>query len=188
MIKISDKILKEAKQKMEHTVEKNQHEFNNIRTGRASAAILDRVNIDYYGTATPIKHVANISIPEARTITISPYEPKFLKEIEKQILSSDLGLNPSNDGKTIRLNIPQLNEERRKELVKVVKRIAEDSRIAIRNIRRDVLDSFKKMEAKSEITEDDLADFQDEAQSLTDQYIEDINNALSQKEKEIMEV
>jgi ribosome recycling factor len=188
VIDIKDQLLNEAEQKMKHTVEKNQHEFNTIRTGRASVAILDRINIDYYGTSTPIKHVANISVPEPRTITISPYEPKFLKEIERQIISSDLGLNPSNDGKIIRLSIPQLNEERRKELVKVVKRVAEDSRIAIRNIRRDVMDSFKKMQSKSEITEDDLENLQDEAQKLTDKYIEEINVALSQKEKEILEV
>ncbi len=188
MITIKDELLNEAEQKMKHTIEKNQHEFNTIRTGRASAAILDRISIDYYGTSTPLKHVANISIPEPRTIAITPYEPKFLKDIERQIISSDLGLNPSNDGKIIRLAIPQLNEERRKELVKVIKRIAEDSRIAIRNIRRDVMDTFKKMELKSEITEDDLSNLQDEAQKITDSYIEEINSALIQKEKEILEV
>jgi len=170
------------------TIEKIGHEFNSIRTGRASINLLDRVFIDYYGAKTPLKHVSNISLPEPKTILISPYEPKFLKDIEKQIQSSDLGLNPSNDGKVIRLSIPALNEERRKELVKVVKKIAEDGRIAIRNIRRDGIEDFKKLEKKAEITEDDLKNLEVKMQELTDEYIEKINKVLSQKENEIMEV
>ena len=173
---------------MSVTIEKIGHEFNCIRTGRASINLLDRVFIDYYGAKTPLKHVSNISLPEPKTILISPYEPKFLKDIERQILSSDLGLNPSNDGKVIRLSIPPLNEERRRELVKVVKKIAEDGRVAVRNIRREGIEDFKKLEKKAEITEDDLKNLEDEMQELTDEYIEKINNILAQKESEIMEV
>jgi len=173
---------------MAATIDKIIHEFNSIRTGRASINLLDRILIDYYGTKTPVKHVSNISLPEPKTIVISPYEPKFLKDIEKQILASDLGLNPSNDGKVIRLSIPQLNEERRKELVKVIKKIAEEGRVAIRNIRRDGIEDFKKLEKKAEITEDDLKSLEEEIQDLTDKYIEKINKILAQKESEIMEV
>jgi ribosome recycling factor len=183
-----DKILNEAKKKMTQSLENTQHEFNTIRTGRASAALLDNVFIDYYGTRTPVKHSANISIPEARTIVISPFDPKFLKEIETQIIKSDLGINPTNDGKVIRLAIPPLNEERRRELVKLVKKVAEDGRIAIRNIRRDANDEFKKLESESGITEDDLIHSQKEVQDVTDDFIDKINSALEQKEKEIMEV
>lgn len=173
---------------MSITIDKIVHEFNSIRTGRASINLLDRIFIDYYGAKTALKHISNISLPEPKTILISPYEPKFLKDIEKQIQSSDLGLNPSNDGKVIRLSIPPLNEERRKELVKVVKKIAEDGRIAVRNIRRDGIEDFKKLEKKSEITEDDLKNLEAQMQELTDAYIEKINKILTQKESEIMEV
>jgi len=173
---------------MSVTIEKIGHEFNSIRTGRASINLLDRVFIDYYGAKTLLKHVSNISLPEPKTILISPYEPKFLKDIEKQIQASDLGLNPSNDGKVIRLSIPPLNEERRRELVKVVKKIAEDGRVAVRNIRREGIEDFKKLEKKAEITEDDLKNLETEIQDLTDEYIEKINKILAQKESEIMEV
>ena len=173
---------------MAATIDKIVHEFNTIRTGRASVSLLDRILIDYYGIKTPVKHISNISLPEPKTIVISPYEPKLLKDIEKQILASDLGLNPSNDGKVIRLSIPALNEERRKELVKVIKKIAEDGRVAIRNIRREGIEDFKKLEKKDEITEDDLKSIEEEIQDLTDEYIEKINNILAQKESEIMEV
>ncbi len=173
---------------MKQALEKTQHEFNTIRTGRASASLLDEIHIDYYGSKTPLKHIANISIPEARVMLISPYEPKFLKEIEKQILASGIGITPNNDGKMISLNIPPLNEERRKELVKLVKKIAEEGRISVRNIRRDLIEELKDMEDKGNITEDDLVSMQKEAQNLTDEYIEKINEALSFKEKEIMEV
>lgn len=173
---------------MAATIDKIIHEFNSIRTGRASINLLDRVLIDYYGTKTPVKHISNISLPEPKTIVISPYEPKFLKDIEKQILASDLGLNPSNDGKVIRLSIPQLNEERRKELVKITRKIAEEDRVAIRNIRRDGIEDFKRLEKKAEITEDDLKSLEEDMQDLTDKYIEKINKILAQKESEIMEV
>ena len=185
---MKDRIISEARKKMGQSVENTQHEFNTIRTGRASVALLDNIYIDYYGTKTLVKHSANISVPEARMIVIAPYDPKFLKEIETQIIKSDLGINPTNDGKAIRLSIPPLNEERRLELVKLVKKIAEDGRVAIRNIRRDSNDEFKKMESGSDITEDDLKLSQKEIQDTTDEFINKINNALEQKEKEIMEV
>ncbi len=185
---MKDRIISEAKKKMNHSLENTQHEFNTIRTGRASVALLDNIYIDYYGTKTLIKHAANISVPEARMIVIAPYEPKFLKEIETQIIKSDLGINPTNDGKSIRLSIPPLNEERRLELVKLVKKIAEDGRVAIRNIRRDSNDEFRKLESNSDITEDDLKLSQKEVQDITDGFILKINSALELKEKEIMEV
>jgi ribosome recycling factor len=188
VIKIKDRLSIECEKKMKHAVENTQHEFNTIRTGRASAALLDRIFIDYYGTKTQLKHLSNISIPEARTIVIAPYEPKFLEDIEKQILASDLGLNPSNDGKVVRLSIPQLNEERRLELVKLIKGIAEDGRVSIRNIRRETNDELKKLENDKEITEDDHKEYQKKIQDLTDNYIEKINEAVTLKEKEIMEV
>jgi len=188
VIKIKDQLLSECEKRMKLSLENTQHEFNTIRTGRASVALLDRIFIDYYGAKTQLKYIANITIPEPRTIVISPYEAKFIKEIEKQILSSDLGLNPSNDGKVIRLHIPQLNEERRHELVKLVKKIAEDGRIAIRNIRRDINEDLKKLETNKEITKDDLESYFKKTQEITDKYIEKINEMLSLKEKEIMEV
>jgi len=183
-----DRIISEAKKRMAQSLENTQHEFNTIRTGRASVALLDNIFIDYYGTRTLVKHAANISVPEARMMVISPYDPKFLKEIETQIIKSDLGINPTNDGKAIRLAIPPLNEERRLELVKLVKKVAEDGRVAIRNIRRDANDEFKKMESDGDITEDDLIHSQKEVQEVTDEFINKINGALDQKEKEIMEV
>lgn len=181
-------LLAEAKKKMSQSLERTQHEFNTVRTGRASATLLDNIYVDYYGTKTMLKYVSNISIPEPRVILITPYEPKFLKEIETLIFKSDLGINPSNDGKVIRLNVPQLNEERRIELTRLAKKIAEDGRIAIRNIRREMNDEFKKLESESKITKDDLIDYQKKVQEITDEFIEKINVSLSQKEKEIMEV
>jgi ribosome recycling factor len=188
VIIIKDKLIAECEKKMKFSIENTQHEFNTIRTGRASSALLDRIFIDYYGTKTQLKHISNIMIPDPRTIIISPYEVKFLKDIEKQILSSDLSINPSNDGKVIRLVIPQLNQERRIELVKLIKKIAEDGKISIRNIRRDTNDEFKKLENSKEITKDDLDESQKDIQTMTDKFIEKINEALVLKEKEIMEV
>jgi ribosome recycling factor len=185
---MKDALLVEERKRMSQSLERTQHEFNTIRTGRASVSLLDNIYIDYYGSKTLLKHMSNVSIPEPRTILISPYEPKFLREIETQISKSDLGINPSNDGKVIRLSIPPLNEERRRELVKLVKKIAEDGRIAIRNIRREINDEFKKLESESKITEDDLINSQEEVQEITDEFIEKINDSLAQKEKEIMEV
>jgi ribosome recycling factor len=185
---MKDRLMVETKKRMTQSLERTHHEFNTIRTGRASASLLDNIYIDYYGTKTLLKYMSNISVPEPRVILISPYDPKFLKEIETQISKSDLGINPSNDGRVIHLNIPALNEERRIELVKLVKKIAEDGRVAIRNIRREVNDEFKKLESDSEITKDDLISSQKEVQEITDEFIEKINNSLGQKEKEIMEV
>ena len=185
---MKDALLVDAKTRMHQSMERTQHEFNTIRTGRASVSLLDSIYIDYYGSKTLLKHMSNVSIPEPRAILISPYEPKFLKEIETQISKSDLGINPSNNGKVIRLNVPSLNEERRKELVKLVRKIAEDGKVAIRNIRREINDEFKKLESGSKITEDDLINSQKEAQEITDESIEKLNDSLAQKEKEIMEV
>jgi len=188
VIKIKDKIILDVENKMKQSLDVIQHEFNTIRTGRASAALLDRIFIDYYGSKTPLKHIANVNIPETRSIIISPYEPKFLNEIEKQILASDLGINPTNDGKVIRLTIPQLNEERRIELVKLIKRVAEDGKVSIRNIRRDINNDIKKIENRGDITKDDKVDLQQKVQKITDKYIGKINESLSLKEEEIMEV
>ena len=188
MIKIKDQLLSDCEKRMKLAIENTQHEFNTIRTGRASAALLDRIFVDYYGAKTQLKFIANISIPEPRTMIIAPYEAKFIKDIEKQILSSDLNINPNNDGKVIRLNIPALNEERRQELVKLVKRVAEDGKIAVRNIRRDINEDLKKLENEKEITKDDLEEYHKKTQELTDNYIQKINEALLLKEEEIMEV
>jgi ribosome recycling factor len=185
---MKDALLVDAKIRMHQSLERTQHEFNTIRTGRASVSLLDNIYIDYYGNKTLLKHMSNVSVPEPRAILISPYEPKFLKEIETQISKSDLGINPSNNGKVIRLNVPPLNEERRKELVKLVRKIAEDGKVAIRNIRREINDEFKKLESGSKITEDDLINYQKEVQEITDEFIEKLNDSLAQKEKEIMEV
>ncbi|MFZ3106542.1 MAG: ribosome recycling factor [Candidatus Hydromicrobium sp.] len=185
---MKDALLVDAKIRMHQSLERTQHEFNTIRTGRASVSLLDNIYIDYYGSKTLLKHISNVSIPEPRAILISPYEPKFLKEIETQISKSDLGINPSNNGKVIRLNVPPLNEERRKELVKLVRKIAEDGKVSIRNIRREINDEFKKLESGSKITEDDLINYQKEVQEITDEFIEKLNDSLAQKEKEIMEV
>lgn len=188
MIKIKDQLILDCEKKMGQVIENTQHEFNTIRTGRASATLLDRISIDYYGARTQLKQVSNIAIPEARTIVITPYESKFIKEIEKQILASDLSINPSNDGKVIRLTIPALNEERRHDMVKLIKKIAEDGRVGIRNIRRDINEELKKLENKKEITEDDVEEYHKKTQDLTDRYIEKINESVLLKEKEIMEV
>jgi ribosome recycling factor len=185
---MKDILLGEGKKKMTQSLEKTQQEFNTIRTGRASVSLLDNIYIDYYGSKTLIKFVSNMSIPEPRVILIAPYETRFLKDIETQISKSDLGINPSNDGRAIRLNLPPLNEERRRDLAKLARKIAEDGRIAIRNIRREINDEYKNLESDSKITEDDLIKYQKEVQNITDEFIEKINGSLDQKEKEIMEV
>ncbi|MBB6481315.1 ribosome recycling factor [Spirochaeta isovalerica] len=170
--------------KMEKTVKALGDEFNTIRTGRASASLFDRVMVQYYGNPTPLNQVANISIPEARLIVVQPFDKNSLGDIEKAILSSDLGLNPSNDGKVIRIAIPPLTEERRKDLVKQAKNIAETSRVSIRNLRRDANDAIKK----GDFPEDEQKKGTEEIQKLTDDYIKKINDILSAKEKEIMEI
>ncbi|OQY34854.1 MAG: ribosome recycling factor [Spirochaetaceae bacterium 4572_59] len=173
-----------AEDRMKKTVKALQDEFNTIRTGRASASIFDKVMVEYYGTATPMNQVANISIPEARLIVIQPFDKNALNDIERAIQTSELSLNPNNDGKVIRINIPPLTEERRKDLVKQAKHIGEQSRVSIRNIRRDVNDHIKK----GEFTEDEQKKGMDEVQKLTDHYIKDIGVVIDEKEKEIMEI
>ena len=172
-------------ERMDKTIAALKDSFNGIRTGRASAAIFDKVRVDYYGTKSPLSQVATISIPEARSIIIQPFDKSLISEIEKGIQVADLGLNPSNDGKVIRISIPPLTADRRKELVKQAKGIAENSRTSIRNIRRDGNDELKKQQKAGEITEDDLKKMEDELQKLTDKYIAEINSVYDIKEKEI---
>ncbi|MBR1913006.1 MAG: ribosome recycling factor [Treponema sp.] len=173
--------------RMEKTVNSLKEEYNSIRTGRASASIFDKVRVDYYGTPTPLNQVGSISVPEARTIVISPFDKSLISAIEKAIQKAELGLNPSNDGKVIRIAIPPLTQERRKELVKQAKSVAENYRTTIRNIRRDGNDSLKKQQKAGELTEDQLKTETDKLQKITDKYIEEINTVYAAKEKEIMD-
>ena len=175
-------------EKMNKTISVFEENLSEVRAGRANPAILNKVKIDYYGTPTPINQVAGVSVPEARLIVIQPWDLSVLKEIEKAILTSDIGINPNNDGKVIRLNFPELNEERRKELVKDIKKMGEDAKVAIRAIRRDGIDEFKAKQKASEITEDDLREAEDAIQKLTDKSIEEIEKLLAAKEKEVMSV
>jgi len=183
-----DERLVQYKEKMTKTIETLKEDFAAIRAGRANPRLLDKIRVDYYGQPSPIQAVANISVPEARVIQIQPWENRMLKEIEKAILASDLGITPSNDGKVIRLVFPELTEERRKELVKDVKKKAENAKVAVRNIRRDANDAFKKMNKASEISEDELKHLEEECQELTDSYIEEIDELLEAKSKEILTV
>lgn len=181
-------VISNAKAKMDKAISAYTRELASVRAGRANASLLDRVSVDYYGAPTPINQLAGISVPEARLLVIQPYDKTILGEIEKAILKSDLGLNPSNDGSIIRIAIPALTEERRKELVKVVKKEAEEAKIAIRNIRRDANDDLKKLEKNGEITEDDLRGYSDDIQKMTDQHIIKVDDITKDKEKEILEV
>ncbi len=176
------------KEKMEKTISVYSEKLSEVRAGRANPAILNKVKINYYGTPTPINQVAGISVPEARLIVIQPWDVSILKEIEKSILASDLGINPNNDGKVIRLAFPELNEERRKELVKEVKKMAEEAKVAIRSIRREGIDENKVKQKEGEITEDELKAEEVKIQKITDEYVEKIDNILEQKEKEIMSI
>ncbi|MBR3720524.1 MAG: ribosome recycling factor [Clostridia bacterium] len=178
----------EIKDKMNKTISVFSENLAEIRAGRANPAILNKIMVDYYGVPTPINQVAGVSVPEARLIVIQPWDASILKEIEKEILKSDIGINPNNDGKVIRLSFPELNEERRKEIVKDIKKIAEDARIAVRSIRRDAIDSFRKQQKDSEITEDELKVAEDEVQKITDSKIGEIDEILANKEKEVMSV
>ena len=173
---------------MEKTLHVLKEELNSVRAGRANAALLDQIQVDYYGTPTPVKNMANISIPDPRTIMITPFDPSSVKNIEKAIMVSDLGINPSNDGKVIRLVIPVVTEERRKELTKVIKKMGEESKVAIRNSRRDANDAVKKAEKAGEFTEDDSKGEMDEIQKLTDKCMKDIDKIIAEKEKELMEI
>ena len=173
--------------RMEKTIASLKDSFNTIRTGRANAAIFDKVRVDYYGTKTPLNQVATISIPEARSVIIQPFDKSLITEIEKAFQMADLGLNPSNDGKVIRISIPPLTADRRKELVKQAKTMAENSRTSIRNIRRDGNDEFKKLQKNGDLTEDDLKSETDKLQKLTDKFIDEINKIYDSKEKEILQ-
>ena len=180
--------LAEIKEHMQKTIDATQRTFNTIRTGRANVSLLDRVMVDYYGAETPLKTLANISTPDSTTITIQPYDKGSLPQIEKGILLSDLGLTPNNDGQVVRLNIPPLTSERRKELVKLAGKLAEEGRVAIRNIRRDAIDTIRKQEKSHEISEDESRDLQDEIQKLTDQFTAKVDELLKAKEKDITTV
>ncbi len=180
--------IKIFEEKMQKSVSNLESDLSTIRAGRANPHVLDRIKVEAYGTEMPINQVGNISTPEARIIQISPYDISTLKDIEKAINMSDLGINPSNDGKVIRLVFPELTEERRKDLTKDIKKKGEDSKVAIRNIRRDAMDSFKKMQKNSEITEDELKNLEDKVQKITDKYIAEIDKAIEAKNKDIMSI
>ena len=183
-----NEVLRDVEQRMIGAVEAYQAELAKLRTGRATLALVDGITVDYYGSQTPLNQVAALSVPDPTTITIAPWEPKVLAEVEKAILRSNLGLTPNNDGKVVRLNIPALTEERRKELAKVAHEVAETGRNEIRQIRRDGNDKIKKLEGEKEISEDQMHDGQEQVQKLTDTYVEKINSILKKKEEEVMEV
>ena len=175
-------------EKMEKTISVFSEKLSEVRAGRANPAILNKIRIDYYGTQTPINQVAAISVPEARLIVVQPWDISVLKEIEKAILASDIGINPNNDGKVIRLAFPELNEERRKEIVKDIKKMGEETKVAIRNARREGIDKAKAMQKGGEMTEDELKQAENDIQKMTDKYIEEIDKVLEKKEKEVMSV
>jgi len=185
---MKEEIFKKLKDEMEKTLAGLNKSFARVRTGRASASLLDGIKVDYYGTPTPINQVANVSIPESRLIVIVPWDASIVGAIEKAIQKSDLGLTPTTDGKAIRLAIPQLTEERRKEIVKTVKKMAEEGKVKLRNLRRDANEELKAMKKNNSISEDELFKAQDEVQKITDQYIEKVDKVLAVKEKEIMEI
>ena len=183
-----ENFLGDATQRMDKSVEATHEHFNSVRTGRASAALLDRIQIDYYGTPTPLKNLATISAPEPRMLTIQPFDPSAIKQIEKAVLESDLGLTPSSDGKLVRLPIPQLTEERRKELVKLVRQMSEEGRVAVRNVRRDAIKHLVELVKNGEVGDDDERAAETRVQKLTDEHIGKIDDLLKRKEAEIMEV
>ncbi len=185
---MANAILKNGEGRMKKSVANLSRELASLRAGRANPSLLEKIQIDYYGAPTPLNQLAGISVPEARMLLIQPYDKSALEEIEKAILKSDLGLTPSNDGEVIRLTIPALTEERRTELVRLVKKYAEDNKVVIRNIRREINDELKKSEKDGEITEDELRRLNDDVQGLTDKYVAEIDNVAAEKEKEIMEV
>jgi ribosome recycling factor len=183
-----NELKKKAMERMNTAIESLKKDFGAIRTGRASLSLIDGIRVDYYGTSTALAQVATLGIPESRQITIQPWDPKLIPDIEKAILKSDLGLTPGNDGKTIRINIPHLTEERRVQLVKVIKKRSEEGRVAVRNIRRDIMEELKKSEKEKHLSEDDVKRMHDEIQKVTDSYIERVEEVMLHKEKEIMEV
>ena len=183
-----EELLADAKRRMAKSVEATKHEFGSVRTGRASTALLDRISVDYYGTKTPLNQLASINAPEPRLLTVQPFDPSSLPSIERTIQESDLGLTPSNDGKIIRLPIPQLTEERRKELVKIARQMAEDGRVAVRNVRRDVMHHLKELVDKGEVGSDEEHRAEERVQKLTDDHTHKIDDLLKRKEEEILEV
>jgi ribosome recycling factor len=185
---MADELYAPYEDKMNKTIGVLREEFAAIRAGRANPALLDKITIDYYGTQTPINQLSNISVPEARVILIQPWEAKIIKDVEKAIQKSDIGINPNSDGKILRLIFPVLNEERRKELIKTSKKLAEESKVAVRAIRRDAVEHFKKMKKLGDLTEDDLKDTEKEIQSLTEKFIAEVDKVLADKEKDIMEI
>lgn len=178
----------EYSNRMDKTIDALQSQFSSVRAGRANASVLDQIRVEYYGTPTPINQIGSISSPDPRTLVIQPWDTTILKSVEKAIQASELGINPQNDGRVIRLAFPQLTEERRQELVKQIRKYGEDAKVAIRNIRRDAMESFKAQKKKSEITEDDLKDIEKDLQKLTDDYIKDIDALTVKKEKELSEI
>jgi ribosome recycling factor len=188
MAEITDEFLTDANERMEKSVESCRHEMGTVRTGRASPHLLDRIVVDYYGAATDLRQLANVAAPDARLLTLTPYDKNSIKAIEKAILESDVGLTPSNDGNVIRLQIPELNEERRKEMVKVVHGVAEEGRVAVRNIRRDVMHDLRELKKEGEVGEDDEHRAESELQKQTDSATEEIDALLKAKEEEILEV
>ncbi len=183
-----DELIRDAQTRMDKSVEHARNEFNTVRTGRASESLLDRIEVDYYGTATQLKQLATIGVPEARMLTVQPFDPSSIRSIEKAIQESDLGLTPSNDGKLIRLPIPQLTEERRKELVKVVRHLAEEHRVAVREIRRDAMKGLKDLVDKGDVGADEEHRAEERVQKLTDEHTKKIDELLQRKEAEILEV
>lgn len=181
-------LLNKTEGKMDKTLASLNREFGSVRAGRATPSVLDKITVDYYGVATPINQMAAVSVPEGRTLQIAPWDASTLKSIEKAIQSSDIGINPQNDGKVIRLIFPPLTEERRKELVKEVRAMAEEGKIALRSIRRDAIEKFKTMKKNSEITEDDLAECEKKVQNITDKFTKEIDELTAKKEKEILEI
>jgi len=188
MSELIDELLADAGERMQKSVEATRSEFSTVRTGRASPHLLDRIDVDYYGANTPLRQLANISASEARLLTVTPYDKSSIKAIEKSIMESDIGLTPSNDGSVIRLTIPELTEERRKELVRVVHGIAEEGRVAIRNVRRDIMHDLRELKKEGEVGEDEERRAEIELQKLTDKHTSDIDSFLSGKEEEILEV
>jgi ribosome recycling factor len=183
-----EKHIKDCTNRMQKSIDSLEKDFSRLRTGRASTALVDNIRVEYYGTPTPLNQVASVSIPDSRTISISPWDRNAFSNIEKAIMKSDLGLTPINDGRAIRINIPPLTEERRKDLVKMAKKYTEEAKVAIRNVRRDVNEALKKMQAAKEISEDDLHKAQDEVQKTTDNFVKKADAVLAEKEKEIMEI
>jgi ribosome recycling factor len=188
MSELIDELIADASERMTRSVEATSNQFGSVRTGRASPALLDRIMVDYYGAPTPLKQLATIGAPEARLLTIQPYDTSSIKAIEKSIMESDVGLTPNNDGKLIRLQVPELNEERRREMVKVVRHLAEDGRIAIRNIRRDIMHDLKSLKDEGDVGADDERRGEQELQKLTDAKIHEVDAHLKGKEEEILEV